>query len=287
MQKPKACTAERDRETVTHAGTTSTSASAGAPFGLRPMTPITTVTFAMALGFVAVHLFVGRLAFLDIVPRSRWLSFAGGVAVGYVFLHIMPELGAHATAFAATTELAAPVAEAMVYALALIGLVLFYGTERAIVVSRGERRTTEGRDRPEHGMFRLHIGASALLIFVIAYLLNHREDESLPGLVLYFGAMVLHFATADYGARSHHPELYDRQGRWILAAATLAGWGAGVVFALPALAIGSLFAFIGGGIVLVVLKEELPEERRSYFLPFLGGAALYAALAIGELYLVT
>lgn len=251
------------------------------------MNPIVVLTFAMALGFAAVHLFVGNLAFLDVVPRSRWLSFAGGVAVGYVFLHIMPELGAHGAAFAASTGFAPPVAEAMVYALALAGLALFYGTERAIVVSRGERRTSEGRDRPAHGMFRLHIGASALLIFIIAYLLNHREDESLPGLALYFGAMVLHFATADYGTRNHHPELYHRQGRWILAAATLAGWAAGLTFALPALVVGSMFAFVGGGIVLVVLKEELPEERRSYFLPFLGGAALYAALAIGELYLVT
>ncbi|RXZ65625.1 hypothetical protein [Pelagerythrobacter rhizovicinus] len=250
------------------------------------MTGPVAATLAMALGFVAVHVFVGRLTFLDVVPRSRWLSFAGGVAVGYVFLHIMPELGAHAAAFSAGTGYATPVAEAAVYTLALAGLVLFYGAERAIIVSRGMRRAKEGRDRPERGMFRLHIGASALLIFVIAYLLNHREDATVPGLALYFVAMALHFITADYGVRCHHPELYDRQGRWILAAATLAGWGAGVAVALPQVAIGGLFAFIGGAIVLVVLKEELPEERKSYFLPFVGGAVLYAILAAGELYLV-
>ena len=54
------------------------------------MMPATLVTFLMALAFCAVHVFVGRLHWLDRTPRSKWLSFAGGVAVGYVFLHIMP-----------------------------------------------------------------------------------------------------------------------------------------------------------------------------------------------------
>ena len=59
------------------------------------------------------------------------------------------------------------------------------------------------------------------------------------------------------------------------------------VLTLAPLAIGGLFAFVGGAIVLVVLKEELPEERQSYFLPFFCGAALYAALALGELHMAT
>ena len=54
------------------------------------------------------------------------------------------------------------------------------------------------------------------------------------------------------------------------------------MFDLPELAVGCMFAFVGGAIVLVVLKEELPEERASRFLPFLGGAVLYAALVLGE-----
>jgi len=29
---------------------------------------------------------------LDVVPRSRWLSAAGGVSVAYVFMHLLPEL---------------------------------------------------------------------------------------------------------------------------------------------------------------------------------------------------
>ena len=46
--------------------------------------------------------------------------------------------------------------------------------------------------------------------------------------------------------------------------------------------IGGLFAFLAGGIILNVLKEELPEERQSYFLPFLLGVILYAGLIMAE-----
>ena len=243
---------------------------------------IIAITGLMALAFCGVHLFVGRLRFLDRTPRSRWLSFAGGVAVGYVFLHILPELGAHAATFERATGWTEALAEGAVYALSLAGLILFYGLERALSASRDARRQSEGRDRPHHGVFWLHIGASALLILVIAYLLNHREDPSQIGLVLFFAAMMLHFVTADFGTRATHPEIYDERGRWVLVAATLGGWATGLVLPLPPIAIGALFAFVGGAIVLLVLKEELPEERKSVFVPVLGGAVLYGALALGE-----
>jgi len=237
------------------------------------------VTLCMALAFVGVHLFVGRLRFLEQTPRSRWLSFAGGVAVGYVFLHVMPELAAHAKTFERATGFDAAAAEGAIYAISLLGLVIFYGVERAIVRSRGERRPDA---EPAEGVFWLHIGASALLVAMIAYLLNHREDSSAIGLALFFVAMMLHFVTADFGTRSTHAQIYDARGRWVLAAATMFGWATGLLVALPQLAIGCLFAFVGGGIILLVLKEELPEERRSRFVPFISGAGAYSLLVLAE-----
>jgi zinc transporter ZupT len=243
---------------------------------------LTLVTGLVALAFCLVHLFVGRLRFLDREPRSRWLSFAGGVAVAYVFLHMLPELGAHSGTFHRATGLRVVMAESAVYGLALLGLAIFYGTERALKRSRDEGSDSSDTDRPESSVFWLHIAATSLLIFVIGYLLNHREDASLPGLVLYFFAMALHFVTADFGTRFNHPELYDHRGRWVLCLATLAGWGLGTLISVPQIAVGGLFAFVAGAIVLVVLKEELPEERKSYFLPFAGGSLLYTALVLGE-----
>ena len=247
------------------------------------MPAIEPVTALMALGFCAVHLFVGKLRFLDVEPRSRWLSFAGGVAVAYVFLHILPELGAHGATFQRAMGLARGAAEAWVYTMSLAGLALFYGIERALVVSRGGRDRTN--KRPGSGIFWLHIAASGLLIFIVAYLLNHREDETAGGLILFFVALLLHFVTADFASRADHPEIYDHAGRWALVGATLAGWITGLLVELPEIAIGCLFAFVVGAMVLVILKEELPEERESKFWPFLLGATLYAGLVLAEFYL--
>ena len=244
------------------------------------------VTAAMALAFCAVHLFVGRLRFLDVTPRSAWLSFAGGVAVGYVFLHIMPEIGSHGATFQRATGFGELFAEALVYTLALTGLVLFYGLERAIVNSRGQEESEAdqhgGGRRPEPGLFWVHIGASALLVLIVSYLLNHREQSGPVSLVLFFGALLLHFVTADFASRGHFPEIYDRQARWVLVAATLAGWALGIAVELPQIAIAGLFAFVAGGMVLIAVKEELPAQRQSSFMPFLVGAGLYAALVLGE-----
>ena len=49
---------------------------------------------------------------------------------------------------------------------------------------------------------------------------------------------------------------------------------------IPEVAIAVLVAFLAGGVVLNVLKKELPEERESRFWAFALGATLYAALLL-------
>lgn len=51
-----------------------------------------TLTGILAAIMATIHIFAGRLRFLDVIPRSRWLSMAGGAAVAYIFVHLLPEL---------------------------------------------------------------------------------------------------------------------------------------------------------------------------------------------------
>lgn len=238
------------------------------------------ITLGLTLLFCAVHLLVPYLRFLDRVPRSRWLSAAGGVAVAYVFLHILPELAAHARVLESEASLGSHLAELIAYAMGLAGLTLFYGLERFVVASEGRGDAREGRVEKE--LFALHIGASAVLAASIVYLLEHQVANDPLALTIYGAAVVLHFLSADYGSHQHHPELYRKAGRWVLAAATLAAWVGAMTVELPELVIGSLVAFVGGAIVLVTLKEELPKERESRFFPFLLGAAFYTALVAAQ-----
>ncbi|RJY08969.1 hypothetical protein [Aurantiacibacter aquimixticola] len=239
---------------------------------------ITAITGAMALAFAAIHIFVGRLHFLSVTPRSRWLSFAGGVAVGYIFLHVLPELAAHQREFAEEMGVDRITAESVVYSLALAGLATFYGLER--LVQRGGE-AGDAKRMQRHVLY-LHTVSYGALNLLIGYLLLQGEEEGAWGLALYFTAMSLHFVTADFGMREDNRAAYDRIGRWIITACVIAGWLLGLVLDLSKTLIGCLFAFLAGGIVLNVLKEELPEERQSAFLPFLFGTLLYAALVIAE-----
>lgn len=250
---------------------------------LRVMaSPTVIVTALFVAVFSAVHLNVHRLVFLDVKPRSAWLSFSGGVAVAYIFLHVLPDLGTHQKTFAQELQLSSTLAESLVYALTLIGLVCFYGLERMVKISRSRSRAKGQGDRIEDHLEWVHAGSYAVLNLLVGYLLLHREETGPWSLGLYFVAMALHFLTSDYGMRIDHPEAYEKRGRWVLAASVVIGWALGLAVSLPLVAVGFLFAFLAGGIILNTLKEELPEDRSSRFLPFLGGALVYSLIMLGE-----
>jgi zinc transporter ZupT len=248
------------------------SASAAERANLPPVVPF---TFLGTLLLALVHLFGERMTFLSAIPRSRWLSAAGGVSVAYVFLHLLPELREHQTNINDLGLLR--FLEHHVYIAALSGLVVFYGLER--VVREDEQR---GRRKGSHqpGVFWLHIGSFSLYNGIIGYLLVHRETEGYRGLIIFLVALALHFIVNDHGLRQEHREAYRHLARWILASAVIGGWAVGVSTSINAAALAILFAFLAGGIVLNVLKEELPEERRSRFGAFLAGAVAYGALLL-------
>ncbi len=239
-------------------------------------TQILFLTGASVFAFALIHLFIGKLTFLDVLPRSRWLSFAGGVAVAYVFLHILPELSGHQKAFAEGLGVGERAAESWVYLISFSGLALFYGLERAVKKSR----KSSDRDRVEAEILWLHIISFGIYNILIGYLLLHREETGVRSLVMYTIAMSLHFVTNDYGLRQDQKNQYDAIGRWAIAGSVLFGWALAVFASLPRIIIGFLFAFLAGGVILNVLKEELPGEYQSRFWPFVLGGASYASLLI-------
>lgn len=237
------------------------------------------ISGSLALLLAVVHLFASRLRFLSVTPRSRWLSLGGGISVAYVFVHLLPELHEGQETLQKTwTSLS--FLEAHAYLIALVGLALFYGLERAARLSRHQHQRTEGKDHAGTGVFWLHMASFGLYNALIGYLLHQQEFRALRGLFFFAFAIGIHFLINDYGLREHHKSRYDRKGRWILAAAIIIGWALGLRAQLPEPVLAVLFAFLAGGVVLNVLKEELPEERESRFWPFLAGAAAYSLLLL-------
>jgi hypothetical protein len=228
----------------------------------------------------AIHLSAGKLRFLNGVPRSRWLSIAGGVSIAYVFVRLLPELAAGQDVVNRSLPEVFLVIEKHVYLIALGGLLAFYGLER--VVREAQRTPGErfGGSTTSPQVFWLHIGSFALYNVLIGYLLVHREVPGVLSLLLFTVAMGFHFLVTDFGLREDHRAEYGRYGRWVLLVALLAGWGAGLLVGVSDLLIVVLSSFLAGGVILNALKEELPQERRSRLVPFFAGAVAYSLILL-------
>jgi uncharacterized membrane protein len=252
--------------------------------GHAPTATVEVVAVVVALGLAAVHVFGRRLRFLDRLPRSRWLSLSGGVSVAYVFVHVLPEIG-RAASHVGEEPLGVGFLERHVYLVALGGFLAYYGVERAAkrgtpgegADAIGDR--TDGNEWSSR-VFRMHVLAFGLYNLLVGYLLLHREEPGLASLLLFGVAMGLHFLVNDWGLRHHHGEAYHDYGRWVLALAVLLGAATGFVVPMDRQALAVLFAFLSGGIVLNVIKEEVPAERESDFPAFALGAAGYTAVLL-------
>jgi len=227
------------------------------------------IAFSVALA--VIHLFSGRLIFLSDVPRSRWLSAAGGVSVAYVFVHVLPELAEGREHLKAIVE--QRWLEEGIFLLALAGLVIFYGLERLAKSSKTQVGTPAG-------VFWIHISSFAVYNALIGYVLSRQEYRTTTSMVMFFIAMGTHFLVNDHGLRADHHERYDRLGRWLLAGAVLVGFAIGSFIEFSRVGYELLFAFLAGGVVLNVLKEELPEERQSRYGAFASAVVAYTALLL-------
>jgi hypothetical protein len=245
---------------------------------MHPQHAVTLPALLALAAFALVHLFSVKLRFLDGMPRSVWLSVAGGVSVAYVFVHVLPELDAGQAVIGDALGESLPYLEHHVYLIALAGLAIFYGLDRLALASRKRRPDPATGTSPL--VFWIHIGSFALYNGLIGYLLLHREQPTLLGLVLYAIAMGLHFVVTDHGLREHHRQAYLDTGRYLLVLAVAVGFALGVFVEVSAAGLAALFAFLAGGVILNVLKEELPQERESRYWAFAAGVAGYAALLL-------
>ncbi|WP_224268717.1 hypothetical protein [Haloprofundus salinisoli] len=234
-------------------------------------------TLVLAVGLAVVHLEADRLRATALVSRRVWISFAGGASLAYVFVHVLPELSAEQETLHESNLGLLPFLEHHAYLVALGGFATFYGLER--LAQRPRPKADEDDDEGDW-VFWVHITSFGLYNTIIGYLLVHRIDAGLWNLLFFFFAMGFHFFVTDAGFRRLHERPYHRHGRWLLAGAVLGGWTLGELVSLSEVDLALLFAFLAGGVVLNVIKEEVPEHQQSNFAAFLVGAAGYATLLL-------
>lgn len=236
--------------------------------------------FALAIGLAFIHGFISKLNIFSFIPEFRWMSFAGGVSIGYVFLEVFPELS-HAQEAIEHSEIPfVAYLENHVYILALLGLLVFYGLDILALKSRERNKLENNQDSTHHTVFWIHITGFTLLNVIVGYLLQDLSNHTLLQCLLFFAAIALHFFIIDHGLREHHSTPYDKYGRWLLTAAIMVGAIAGQSLHLNEAAISIIWSFLAGSIILNILKRELPDEQKSCFSSFTIGTALYTTLLL-------
>ena len=203
--------------------------------------------------------------------ERRWRALPAGVAVGYVFVSLMPELDEHRPAVAESTLGALLNTETRIYLWALAGFMFFAGLSRL-------------RSVPVNGLRRtgwLYSGTMlgyALYVLLIGYLLVRREDTSVLSLALYVFAIGLHLFMVDGELAEQFQRNYESIGRWLLAGCVMLGWALGIANAFPDSVTSRLFAFLAGGVLITAVHSEVRAEEGPRFWWFVGGSAAYATI---------
>lgn len=227
----------------------------------------------------AVHLFGYRFdSLFDRLSQLRWLSFAGGVSLSYVFLHLIPELEEQRIEVSEHFQDVLTLHDELVYLIALGGATLFFGLHRQS--SNDERRAERIVTRVFDLTFWVSIGSFAVYNALITNAIHERAEIDLGAVLLFVIAMTMHFLVNDYGLRRRFHAAHQEVGRWVLALAILLGWMAGFMVDTGDVPFLIILAFLAGGTVIHVLSEELPAERGGSFATFLAGASIYSTVLI-------
>jgi len=240
---------------------------------------MTSLWVILALAFI--HAAAGTTTTLHLRWRTRVLSAAAGVSVAYVFLDQLPSLARGQQLIDASGLLSG--LESHVFILSLLGFTVAFWVETAARRSREDRRSVGGADQTGDGPFRLAVASFLIYNAAIGYAVAHPADEAIAPLWLFALAMGLHFAVNDHSLVEHHGARYQTWGRWLLVAGLLGGWILGVIPALviPAEALALVLAYVAGGVIMNILRHELPaSDRTGDVLAFAAGAAVYGSLVL-------
>ncbi len=241
-------------------------------------------SFAGATMVVLVHLFVHRMQFLH-GSRSIWLDVFAGVALGYLFVDILPHLATYQRKFTeATAGGLLGFMEHHAYLVTMAGFLMYL----AIALSGARIRARRSPGTITLGNLPVTVGIAALSMVAYAFLIGYMLAEqpthrSVAGIG--FGiAMAAHFVGLDHFYRDLQPRLYDAPLRYILAGAIYGGWLLGVVGELPDLVYALVFALLAGGLMVVTAVFELPRVRswRRYVSFCLGAIAFSALILVVE-----
>lgn len=244
------------------------------------------LAIALTIFLALTHIFApsildSRLLNKTPLRQDAVASFSGGVAVAYVFVHMLPELADGELAFAdVTIPDAIPdlFIQSALFLVALIGLVVFYAFDA---------KAAESKDGSK-SLYRANLIMIGVLSLIFSYTNPDRIELGADFAILFAIVMSLHFVLSDRGLARAHPNHFRRKDRWVLTAFLFAGLALSYFVPPPnELFVAIPTAFLGGAVLMAVFREELPNVSVARLGWFTSGVALFSALLLWASYIST
>ena len=244
-------------------------------------------SFVGATMIALVHLLLPRFGFIH-KPGNAWVPASAGVAIAYVFMDIFPHLAkSHAKLLNTAGSDLYSFLTHHVYLMALVGFAVYLGV---VLLAKNIRKSRTGSEiKVTSAPLILHIGLASLVgyNFLIGYLLSEQPTHHTKAMVLLGLAMAIHIAGIDLVMRDYITRPYDRFAGIIFAVAVYAGWLAGAITEIADASLLLLYAFLGGGLIVIATIYELPriQSYRQYG-AFLAGCLVFSIIVLAVEYVM-
>ena len=224
----------------------------------------------------SAHWLASKVAKQPDREQVRWCSFGGGAGIAYVFVHLLPELASHGEALSKApgmeTFAPTPITEALLFLIALAGIMVTYSID---VLASHERQA----GRIAGSLHTLHFAA---ISYLYAYSLPSLISTGLAYGILFTIAISAHVLLADRTmAARRHSAIFRTRLPWVGTAALILGLLHAALFhPLEDLHLAIATAYLGGGLLMAVFREELPAVNRTRLGWFVAGSVLMTSLLL-------
>ncbi len=198
-------------------------------------------------------------------------SFGGGVAIGYIFLTLLPEI-----------DIAHEWLGEHIHLVTLMSFLVFYIIELLLLAHIRETRIGAKLHghvaTPTTRAFWFHLSILWVYIWMIVFAMPDEKADNLFFAVFGSLTIALHLVYKDFVLRSHHDQRYQTSGRYLLAIAPLAGLIAHRLFEPSEVVLDVFVAILAGVILQGVFREELPTVDGVKLPWLIAGAATFVLL---------
>jgi len=212
------------------------------------------------------------------VNSRRITSFSGGVAVAYVFLHMLPSLvegNQEIGKLLVRTQTLSPLLDLGIFVIALFGFIIYFGLE----ILATKTKSAEGVASLK--VYYLHLFMYAIYNYLITYTMPLRVQTGIFYAIIFTFAMGLHFIFMDRSFNRNFYQHFSVGGRLFLTLALFLGWlTTYLTNPINTIAVSFMIAFLAGSILYTVFREELPASENSSFISFTIGALLITIILV-------